>query len=153
MNIKKDYIDKTKDYLIALRLKLTKREMLNDEIDILEERESLNSGYEYGEGLSTGVSYRGIEDLIISYDAQITSKKAQIDKIDFSVRMYELYSRELNDTEKEILDLRYLKNKHKLSFEKISNDLKYSRSNIARIHDEAIEKLAYYVFGEEATYV
>ena len=70
------------------------------------------------------------------------------------MRMYEIYSRELTDTEKNIINLRYLKNKRKnRSFEYIAEKLKYSKSQVARIHDEAIEKLAFYIYGEEATYV
>lgn len=153
LNIKKDYIEKTKEYLKNLRVKLTKKDMLKDEIEILKERQSLNDGIEYGCSIQNS-SYKSIADLIESYDTQITHREAQIDKIDFSMRMYEIYSRELTDTEKNIINLRYLKNKRKnRSFEYIAEKLKYSKSQVARIHDEAIEKLAFYIYGEEATYV
>ena len=108
MNIKKDYIEKTKEYLEDLRKKINRKQMLNDEIKILKKRQSL--------------------------------------------RMYELYSRELESIGKDIINLRYLESKKQKSFAKIAKEVKYSRSSVANKHDEAIETLAFYIFGDEAVY-
>ena len=153
MNIKKDYIEKTKKYLIDLRKKITRKENLQVEIDMLKERQRIEGGMDYTDGLRSGVSYRGIDDLIITYDAKITCKQAESERIDHSLRMYELYSRSLSNFDKKILNIRYLENDKQISFVNIAKKLSYSKSAIAKIHDEAIENLAYYIFGEEATYI
>lgn len=153
LNIKKSYINKTKEYLEDLRMKITKSEILEDEIEILDKKQSLNDEISFNQiGFKSRPSYKGIDDLIVTIETQISSKEAQIERINHDLRMYELYSRELTETEKEILKLRYFNNTKKNSFERISTILKYSRSQVAKIHDEGIEKLAFYVFGSEATY-
>lgn len=152
MNIKKDYINKTKEYLKDLRMKLTKKEMLQLEVDILRERQSIESN-EMIIGSKSSRSYNGIEDLIISFDSQITCKEAQVDRIDHFIRMYELYSRSLGSVEKKVINLRYLESEKTISFVTIAKKLSYSKSTIANIHDETIEKLAFYIYGDEATYI
>lgn len=153
MNIKKDYIEKTKQYLKDLRMKLTKKEMLQLEVDILKERQSIESKDVFESGIKGTTSYRGIEDLIISYDSQITCKEAQVDRIEHFIRMYELYSRSLGSVEKKVINLRYLESEKTISFVTIAKRLSYSKSTIANIHDETIEKLAFYIYGDEATYI
>lgn len=127
--------------------------MLNDEIKLLKERQSLNGGINFNElDIKSRPGTKDISDMIISYDTQITSKEVQIDKIDHDIRMYELYSRELDSIEKKILSLRYLENKKKKSFISIAEKVKYSKSSVANMHDEAIEKLAFYIYGEDSIY-
>ncbi|MCR8744351.1 hypothetical protein [Romboutsia lituseburensis] len=153
MNIKKDYIEKTKKYLEDLRMKLTRKENLQIEIEMLKERQRIEGGMDFNDILRTGTSYRGIEDLIITYDSQITCKQAESERIDHYLRMYELYSRSLSSFDKKILKLRYLESEKKISFVNIAKKLSYSKSAIANIHDEAIEKLAFYIYGDAATYI
>lgn len=153
LNIKKSYINKTKEYLEDLRMKTIKKEILEEEIEILTKKQSLNEEINFNEiGFKSSRSYKGIDDLIVTVETQITSKQAQIEKINHDLRMYNLYSRELTQIEKEILNLRYLSSPKKTSFERISTILKYSKSQVARMHDDTIEKLAFYTFGVEATY-
>ncbi|WGX77556.1 hypothetical protein QJS64_20305 (plasmid) [Paraclostridium bifermentans] len=153
MNIKKDFTEKTKEYLKDLRKKINRKNMLNDEIKLLKERQSLNGGINFNElDIKSRPGTKDISDMIISYDTQITSKEVQIDKIDHDIRMYELYSRELDSIEKKILSLRYLENKKKKSFISIAEKVKYSKSSVANMHDEAIEKLAFYIYGEDSIY-
>lgn len=127
--------------------------MLNDEIKILKKRQSLNGGIDLSE-----LSIRGqpgtkdISDMIISYDTQITIKEVEIDKIDEDLSMFELKSRELNNIYKTIIKMRYLESNSKISFDKISREIGYSSISTRRKHDDAIDLLAYYVYGEEATY-
>lgn len=154
MNIKKDYIEKTKEYLKYLRRKINRKDMLNDEIKILKSRQTTDGGINFSElDIKSSARTKDISDLIITCDAQITLREAQIDRIEHDIRMYELYSRDLEELEKRIIDLRYLKNKKRKSFTKISIEVKYSRSSVAKIHDKAIEKLAFYLFGDEALYL
>lgn len=152
MNIKKDYINKTKEYLKDLRMKLNKKEMLQLEVDMLKERQSIESNEVIIESKSSR-SYNGIEDLIISFDSQITCKEAQVDRINHFIRMYELYTRSLGSVEKKVINLRYLESEKIISFVTIAKKLSYSKSTIANIHDETIEKLAFYIYGDEATYI
>ncbi|WP_270670475.1 hypothetical protein [Paraclostridium bifermentans] len=153
MNIKKDFTEKTKEYLADLRKKINRKNMLNDEIKLLKERQSLNGGINFSElDIRSQPVTKDISDMIISYDTQITSKEVQIDRIDHDIRMYELYSRELDSIEKKILNLRYLENKKKKSFTSIAEKVKYSKSSVANIHDNAIVKLAFYIYGEDSIY-
>lgn len=153
MNIKKDFTEKTKEYLEDLRKKINRKNMLNDEIKLLKERQSLNGGINFSElDIRSQPGTKDISDMIISYDTQITSKEVQIDRIDHDIRMYELYSRELDSIEKKILSLRYLENKKKKSFTSIAEKVKYSKSSVANIHDNAIGKLAFYIYGEDSIY-
>lgn len=153
MNIKKDYIEKTKEYLVDLRKKINRKNMLNDEINILKKRQSLNGGIDLSElDIKSSIGTRDISDLIITCDTKITSKEAQIDKINHDLRMYELYSRDLENIGKDIINLRYLESKKQKSFTKIAKEVKYSRSSVANKHDEAIETLAFYIYGEDAVY-
>ncbi|CEP39630.1 Uncharacterised protein [[Clostridium] sordellii] len=154
MNIRKDYIEKTKDYLKDLRKKINRKAILNEEIKILKSRQKINGGIDFRElDIKSAPSTKDISDLIITCDAQITLREAQIDNIEHDIRMYELYSRDLDVIEKKVLDLRYLESKKRKSFAKIAIDVKYSRSSVAKTHDRAIEKLAFYLYGDEAIYL
>ena len=153
MNIKKEYIEKTKEYLEDLRKRITRKENLQIEIEMLMERQRIEGGISFGDGIKSKGSYRGIEDLIITYDAQITNKKSESERIDHHLRMYEVYSRSLSNFDKNVLNLRYLESDKKISFVNIAKKLSYSKSAIANIHDDAIETLAFYVYGEDATYI
>ena len=108
MNVKKDYIEKTKEYLIDLRKKINRKNMLKEEIKILKERQRLNGGIDLSElDIKSSPGTRDISDLIITCDTKITMKEAQIDKINHDLNMFDLKSRELNDTYKKILKMRY----------------------------------------------
>ena len=88
MNIKKDYIEKTKEYLEDLRKKINRKQMLNDEIKILKSRQSLNGGIDLSElDIKSSPGTRDISDLIITCDTKITSTEAQIDRIEHDLRM------------------------------------------------------------------
>ncbi|CEN21249.1 hypothetical protein [Paraclostridium sordellii] len=153
MEIRKEYIEKTKEYLKNLRKKINRKKMLNDEIKILKKRQSLNGGIDLSElDIKSSPGTKDISDLIITCDTKITSKEAQIDRIEHDLRMYELYTRELEVIGKDIINLRYLESKKQKSFEKIAKEVKYSKSSVANKHDEAIETLAFYIFGDEAVY-
>ena len=155
MNIKEEYIEKTKTYLKDLRKKIDKRAMLQDEIQLLKSTQginlSINFEYELGIKSSKG-NYKGIDDLIVTTDSKICCLQAQVERINHHERMFELYSRELKEIEKKIIDIRYLsKTKHN-SFRDIAKKVNYTKSYVARIHDNAIRDLAYYIFGEDAIY-
>lgn len=182
MNIKEEYIDKTKDYLCDLRKKIDKKEMLKDkkemlkediktikdELKILKSRQKINDGisFEHELGIKSNAGAKGIDDLIVTLDSQICCLQAQIEniagqienidrdteKIDREIKMYDLYTRVLKATEKEIIKIRYLANKSNSSFRDIAKKIRYSKSHVVRIHDNAIKELAYYIFGEIATY-
>ena len=153
MNIKKDYIEKTKEYLIDLRKKINRKNMLKEEIKILKERQSLNNGIDLSQlGIKSSSSTKDISDLIVTCDTKITIKETEIDKIDHDLRMYELYSRELEEETKKIIDLRYLENKKLKAFTKIAKEVKFGKSTVATKHDEGIEMLAFYIFGDIAVY-
>lgn len=182
MNIKDEYIDKTKDYISDLRKKIDKKAMLKDEIKILKYdiqtlkneikilklRQKVNNGinFENELGIRSNAGVKGIDDLIITTEAQICCKEAlienketkienkgnEIERIKQDIRMFELYTRELNDIEKEIIKARYF-NKSKNSFRDISKKVNYAKSYVARIHDSAIKELAYFIFGEDAIYL
>lgn len=136
-----------------LRKKINRKNMLKDEIKILKSRQRTNGGIDFSElDIKSSPGTKDISDLIITCDTQITLREAQIDNIEHDIRMYELYSRDLKSTESKILNLRYLESKKKKSFATIGEKVKYSRSSVANIHDEAIEKLAFYIYGEVAVY-
>ncbi len=169
MNIKEEYIDKTKEYLSDLRKKIDKKEilkdkkeMLIDELKILKSRQKLNGGisFEHELGIKSSTGAKGIDDLIVTLDSQICCVEAQIENIDSQIKrierdikMYELYTRVLESTETEIIKIRYLARKSNSSFRDISKKIRYSKSHVVRMHDNAIKELAYYIFGEIATYV
>ena len=155
MNIKEEDIQKTKEYLGDLRKKLDKKYMLEDEINLLKATQGINFSINFENELgikSSKSSYKGIDDLIITTDSKICCLQAQIERINHHTRMFELYSRELKEIEKKIIDIRYLsKTKHN-SFRDIAKKVNYTKSYVARMHDNAICDLAYYIFGEEALY-
>lgn len=182
MNIKEEYVDKTKEYLNDLRKKIDKKEMLSDkkemlkeetktlknELKILKSRQKINNGisFEHELGIKSSAGAKGIDDLIVTLDAQICCLEArientydqiekierEIEKIEREIKMYNLYIRALKGTEKEIIKLRYFEREGDSSFRNISKKIKYSKSYVARMHDNAIKELAYYIFGEKATY-
>lgn len=153
MNIKKDFTEKTKEYLKDLRKKINRKNMLNDEIKYLKERQSLNGGIDFSElDIKSQPGTKDISDMLISFDTQIIIKESEIDKIDSDLRMFEIKSRELNSTYKNIINLRYLRSNKKISFDKIAKEIGYSSISTRRKHDDAIDLLAYYIYGEDATY-
>ena len=149
MNIKKEYIEKTKEYLKDLRKKINRKNMLNDEIKLLKERQSLNSGIDFSElDIKSKPGTKDISDMIISFDTQIIIKKVEIDKIDHDLRMFELKSRELNSVYIDIIKKRYLEYNKNISFDEIAKNIGYSPISTRRKHDKAIGLLAYYIYGE-----
>lgn len=127
--------------------------MLNDEIKLLKERQSLNGGIDFSElGIKSKPGTKDISDMIISFDTQIIIKEAEIDKIDNDLRIFELKSRELNSIYINIIKKRYLEYNKNISFDKMAKYICYSPISIRRKHNEAIDLLAYYIYGDEATY-
>lgn len=153
MNIRDEYIVKTKDYLHDLRKKIDRKTILEDEIKILKSRQKLSGGmdFEHELGVKKNGGYKGIDDLIITTDSQICCLEAQKERIEHYIMMHDLYTRQLSEVEKEIIKIRYLE-KSDNSFRNISKKIRYSKSYVARMHDDAIKELAYYIFGENATY-
>lgn len=153
LNIKKSYINKTKEYLEDLRMELSKKQILLEEIKLLIKNQRVNESINFSEiGFKSCKAYHGIDDLLITIDTQKTLKEAQIDRIEHNIRMYELYSRDLTKLEKKIISMRYLESNHKKSFREIAEILSFSKSAIAKKHDRSIEKLAFYIYGEDAKY-
>ena len=76
-----------------------------------------------------------------------------MERINHYLRMFELYSRELKEIEKKIIDIRYLAKTKNNSFRYIAKKVNYTKSYVARMHDNAICDLAYYIFGEDAIYL
>ncbi len=105
MNIKDEYIDKTKIYLKDLRKKLDKKAMLEEEIQLLKSTQGINLSinFENELGIKSKSSYKGIDDLIVTTDSKICCLQAQVERINHYVRMFELYSRELKEIEKKKL--------------------------------------------------
>lgn len=155
MNIKDEYIEKTKIYLSDLRKKIDKKSMLEDEIQLLKSTEDVNFSISFINelGLKSKGSYKGIDDLIVTMDSKICCLQAQVERINQYIRMFEIHSRGLRDIEKKIIELRYLTKTNKNSFRDISKKVNYTKSYVARMHDNAIRDLAYYIFGEEALYL
>ena len=91
MNIKEEYIEKTKTYLKDLRKKIDKRAMLQDEIQLLKSTQginlSINFEYELGIKSSKG-NYKGIDDLIVTTDSKICCLQAQVERINHHERMF-----------------------------------------------------------------
>ena len=155
MNIKEEYIQKTKEYLGDLRKKIDKKYMLEDEINLLKATQGINFSINFENELgikSSKSSYKGIDDLIVTTDSKICCLQAQVERINHYERMFELYSRELKEIEKKIIYIRYLTKTKGNSFREISKKVNYTKSYVARMHDNAIRDLAYYIFGEEAIY-
>ena len=154
MNIKEEYIDKTKIYLKDLRKKLDKKNMLEDEIQLLKSTQGINFSisFENELGIKSKNGYKGIDDLIVTTDSKICCLQAQVERINHYIRMFELYSRELKEIEKNIIEIRYLTKTKNNSFRDIAKKVNYTKSYVARIHDNAICDLAYYIFGEDAIY-
>ncbi len=168
MNIKDEYIEKTKEYLDDLRKKINKKTMLKEEIKLLQEeiktlksRQRVNGSINFEKelGIKSNSGAKGIDDLIVTTDAQICCKESlienkysQIERIEHDIKMFELRIRELTEIEKEVINARYFDKTKNKSFRSISKKINYAKSYVARVHDDAIKELAYFVYGEDATY-
>ena len=158
MNIRNEYIEKTKEYLKLLRTKKFRKNMLEKEIAILKRRQSIDDGIDLSKlGFKSRPADKGIDDLIISCDTKICMREAEIDQIIEDEFMYSLYSSDLDQETQDIIKIRYFdKNENKYSnlnsFSFIAKKIGYSPSSVIRKHDEAIEELAYYIHGEDSVY-
>lgn len=149
-------IEKTKKYLNIVEKILVLKYDLEEEIKNLEIDRELNSklNLEYELGIkSTPSTYTDLSNILIKIQTDIDYNGTIIDLIDSELRRFESNIKKLTDTEKNIISMRYIdkKNKRKeTSFREIANKVNLSKSQVARIHNEAIKTLSEFRLWENS---
>ncbi|WP_373599439.1 hypothetical protein [Paraclostridium bifermentans] len=134
-------------------MKKDRRDTLEKEIKLLKNRQKVENDLDLRElQIKSSPGTWDIGDLIVTCDTKILMKEVEINKIDDDIEIYNLYLNNLEDIETKIIDLRYFSKKKRRTFIAIAENIKFSKSTVKDKHDEAIEKLAFYKYGEKAMY-
>lgn len=153
MNIKKEYIDKTRKYLNDLFDSFKSIPLLESHIKDLKEMEKFNE-MNYDIIFSgNNVSYKGIDDLIINLKNKIFNEEGKIDHINKKYEKIELFLKNYKDSERKVIEYKYFSRKKDNSpytNTEIANKLNYSVSSVKRIDRKIIIKLAVYLYKKEA---
>lgn len=152
MNIKKEYIDKTRDYLKKLDEKLNSIDSIKLEIEDLRRQDKYQDLDISKAVFGMKSSYNGIDDLKIYAEEQIYIKETEIEYINKKYEEVEVFLSRLELNEKLIIELRYFKKKNdntRYKLTDIAREINYSVATVKRIEKKVIEKIAVFKFGKE----
>lgn len=153
MNIQKEYITKTRDYLKDLDYKINSIDTIKKEIEMLKV-----SGSTYREinfdilGIKSQGPTKGIDDMVISREQMIYIKECEIDFIKKKDEIIKDILSNMGEVEKQIIELRYFKkgeNNSRLEISEIAKEIKYSKATVKRKELKAIKQIAYWKYGDE----
>lgn len=148
MEIKKEYIEYTIDYLEKMHENINTKQSLNEEIELLKQHIDAYRDRDYD--ISTSCEYKTIADLVITEETKLCIKETQLDQILKDDRFLSVYLSKLNKEYREVIEIRYLQNNEKLNtFEIIGKEMKLSESTARRKHIAAVELIAFYKYGEQ----
>lgn len=149
MNIKKEYRKKTIEYLEDISEKIFSKESILEEIELLKEHVNAYKDRDFTFSINSKHEYKTIDDLIITEETKLCVKETELDQVLKDERYLNIYLSRLNQEYRRIIEIRYLENNEKLnSFENIGEEMNISESTARRKHNLAIDKIAFYKYGE-----
>ncbi|HBG1007122.1 hypothetical protein KWU03_09305 [Clostridioides difficile] len=151
MKIKKEYINKVENTLKMLGDKYRKLRILKKEIAILKHKENYREINFEEFGFKVKRSTKGIDDMVVTIEDAIYNKETEIEIIERKLEFYNIYLKELSETEQKIIELVYFYSwGERMSITKIAMELKYDRTSIYNKKAIAINKIALMIYGDEA---
>ena len=148
LKIKKEYINKTIEYLEEIHENVNLKDSLTEEIALIKKHIDAYGDREYGH--ITGCEYKTIADLIVTEETKLCMKEAQLDGILGEERYLSIYLSKLNADHREVIELRYLQKSEKVNtYDYIAKKMKLSESTATRKHTAAIKLITYFKYGEE----
>ncbi|WP_270942510.1 hypothetical protein [Romboutsia lituseburensis] len=151
MNISREYINKTRKYLIKLDGDMQSIEFIKKEIEYLKERDFYQE-INIEKAIFKSNSNYGIDDKLVYIKDQIDIKEGEIAHILRKFEEINLFLNQLTNIERDIILYKYFNRKEdnsKYRNKDIEDLLKYSISSIKRIEKKVIEKLAIFKYGKE----
>lgn len=151
MNIRKEYIEKTRKYLIKLDSDMQSIDFIKKEIEYLK-RQDFYQEINIESAIFKSNSNYGIDDKLVYMKDQIDIKEGKIAHILRKFDEINLFLNQLTHTERDVILYKYFNRKEdnsKYRNKDIEELLKYSISSIKRIEKKVIEKLAIFKYGEE----
>ena len=143
MKIKKEYIEKTIEYLELIHENINAKDSLIEEITLIKQHIDAYGDRDYD--VSTGCGYKTIADLVVTEETKLCIKETQLDRM---IRE-ENFLFKLSNEHKEVIELRYLGKGEKLkTYDYIAKKMKLSEATVRRKHSAAIKLISYYKFGE-----
>jgi DNA-directed RNA polymerase specialized sigma24 family protein len=137
MNVCATENEDKKRYLKSYQASVRREKRILEEIQRLEMDKLFPSAV--NDGMPKGNKKGDLSDYIVLMEEQIEKlKKERLKKAKAYERIYEQISEVEDDTEKELLDLRYIKG---LKWEEISLEMDYSWKQVHRIHANALKHL------------
>ncbi|HFL3558421.1 TPA: hypothetical protein ACG3PI_003463 [Clostridioides difficile] len=145
----KSNFGKTKKLLENLSRDFRRKKALEDEIELLK-KNSYVGNVNFNElGIKGNYGNKTIDDLIAKDEEQILINECAILHIDKKIQEIEVFLKRLSPSEYEILQLRYFTNKRdEMIFNRIAELTNFSTTTVKRKYNSAIEKIAFYKFGE-----
>lgn len=158
MNIKKEYIDLIKEYLVDLRSDLNRINRLNAEIKELKLSDNAYHDFSFTFlDIKSQSSAKGIDDMIISKEQLIYIKECEIIHINKKYNDLNNFLDNLMNDEDSVIRIRYFsrvktKNNKKIIYKKstvkeVADKLKYSVATIKRKEYKALSEIAYWKYG------
>ncbi|MCB4305141.1 DUF1492 domain-containing protein [Clostridioides difficile] len=151
MKIKKEYINKVENTLKMLGDKYRKLRILKKEIAILKHKENYREINFEELGFKVKRSTKGIDDMVVTIEDAIYNKETEIEIIERKLEFYNIYLKELSETEQKIIELVYFYSwDGRMSITKITMELNYDRTSFYNKKAIAINKIALMIYGDEA---
>lgn len=152
MNIKKEYINKTRKYLVKLDKDVSSIDLLKDEIEDLKRRDKYQE-IDIAKAIFREGSNLGIDDTLVHIKSQIDIKESEIEHILRKYDKIKLFLSKLPDNERLIIEYKYFNKKEdntRYKNKDIERELIYSSSTIKRIEKRTIEKIAIFIYKDDA---
>ncbi len=154
MNIREEYIIKTRNYLKALSSRLDSIKMIELEIDELKSKDNSYKDIRFDNlGIKSKGSTKGIDDMIISAKDMIYIKEAEIDFIRKKYKFIKSIIENMEKCDQDIIEYRYFKrnklNEH-YKISEIANEINYSKATVKRRELKIIKHIAYSIYGNSS---
>lgn len=152
MVIKKEYINKTRNYLIKLEKDVNSIDFIKEEIEDLKRKDKYQE-INIAKAIFKDGNNFGIDDTLVHIKSQIDIKESEISHILRKYEKIKLFLSKLPDNEKLTIEYKYFNRKEdnsKYKNKDIERVLRYSASTIKRIEKRTIEKIAIFIYKDDA---
>lgn len=152
MVIKKEYINKTRNYLIKLEKDVNSIDFIKQEIEDLKRKDKYQE-INIAKSIFKDGNNFGIDDTLVHIKSQIDIKESEIFHILRKYEKIKLFLSKLPDNEKLTIEYKYFNRKEdnsKYKNKDIERVLSYSASTIKRIEKRTIEKIAIFIYKDDA---
>ena len=143
--VKPSNVMRIENELKVLRVNLSNLDAWKEEKNLIQAQINAYGSINFNEiGFKSGGTTYELTDLLISDTAKINTLESKIDYTEYTYNKMKIYINKLNEDEQKVINNKYIfTDGNDVSFEKLAKIVKYSKSHTKRLHDSALQKMAY----------